>query len=91
MFLLIVSVGDLALRNNRHNGDQYKNDETLGNYHYVFQLRLCLHTRIAYGYGGMLQFLNSTLIRRVINLCSIDLSSDLSKDIIAETKYLLYM
>lgn len=54
---LIVSAGDLALRNNRYNGDQYENDEALGDHHHVFQLRLCLHTRIAYGYRGISEFL----------------------------------
>lgn len=31
-----ISVGDLALRNNRYNGDQYENDEALGDHDHVF-------------------------------------------------------
>lgn len=51
-----ILVGDLALCNNRYNGDQYENDEALGDHNHVFQLRLCLYTRITHGYGGMLKF-----------------------------------
>jgi len=35
-FVFNILVGDLALRNNRYNGDQYENDEALGDYNYVF-------------------------------------------------------
>lgn len=51
-----ILVGDLALRNHRHNGDQYENDEAVGDDDHVFQLRLCLHTRITHGYRGIVEF-----------------------------------
>lgn len=31
-----ILVGDLALRNNRNNGNQYENDEALGDHDHVF-------------------------------------------------------
>jgi len=31
-----ILVGDLALCNNRYNGHQYKNDETLGDHYHIF-------------------------------------------------------
>lgn len=31
-----ISVGDLALCNNRYNGNQYENDEALGDFDHIF-------------------------------------------------------
>lgn len=47
-----ITASDMALRDNWYHGYQYKNDETLGNYHHLLQLRLCLHIRFTHGHGG---------------------------------------
>lgn len=47
----------MALRHHRDNGDQYEDDETLGNYDNFFQLRLRLHFGTPYGDGGESNYL----------------------------------
>lgn len=53
MIFINVIAGNLALCNNRHNGDKYENEETLGDHYHIFQLRLCLCPGFTYGDRGM--------------------------------------
>lgn len=47
----------MALCDNWYYGNQYKNDEVVGNYCYILQLCLCLHTRFTYGYRSKYNYL----------------------------------
>lgn len=55
-------VGDMALRDNRDNGDQHENDETVGNDDNVLQLCVRVHTGTSYGNRGEPSFWNSFVI-----------------------------
>lgn len=83
-----IPVGDLALCNNRHYGDQHENDETLGDNHHVFQLRLCLYTRITYGNGGMCEFFTLLIESKIINLFGRFIDSHTFKSMIARMRLL---